>query len=176
MPAYSKENEHYYTDRIRQALFVRPKAGALTVQRILEQDRQSPLHLHHDYINRLLRKIRKERASRARKKIGEEIALMEDEFEWLREETIRILVGNTEPGDKVRAIAQMWKMRLDLYNAKLDAGIFERHLGEMVVEHRITQEQKTIILQAFANYGIIQDEPRDKKLLSPEPRPGGETH
>lgn len=175
MPAYSEEKEHYYLDRVRRALFVRPKAGALTVQRMLEQDRESPLHLHHDYINRLLQKITKERARRERKLVVEEISTMEDEFEWLREETIRILVSNAEPADKVRAIALIWKMRVDLYNAKLDAGIFERHLGEMVVAHRITKEQKEIILQAFAYYGLIQDEPRESKSLSVEPRSIGGT-
>lgn len=169
MPAYSKDNELYHMDRIREALFIRPKAGALTVQRILEQDRNSPLHLHQDYVNRLLQKIRKERANRQYKKITEEIATMEDEFEWLREETIRILLGNADPAGKVRAITAMWKMRIDLYEAKLNAGIFERRLGVLEIEKRyrpLPPDLKQKIIEVMKNWNVIPRE-AEAKLISP---------
>ena len=160
MPSYSKDNEQYHIDRIREMLFIRPKAGALMVQRMLEQDGKSPLHLHQDYINRLLQKIRKERAHRQYKKINEEVATMEDEFEWLREETIRILLGNTDAAGKIRAINAMWKMRIELYEAKLNAGIFERRLGVLEIEKRyrpLPPDLKVKIIEVMKNWNIIPE-------------------
>lgn len=174
MPAYSKDNELYHMDRIREALFIRPKAGALTIQRILEQDRNSPLHLHQDYVNRLLTKIRKERAHRQYKKINEEIATMEDEFEWLREETIRILLGNADSAGKVRAIAAMWKMRIDLYEAKLNAGIFERRLGVLEIEKRyrpLPPDLKSKIIEVMRNWNVIPRETEIKAIPPHEHTP-----
>lgn len=171
MPAYSKDNEIYHMDRIREALFVRPKVGAFMVQRMLEQDGKSPLHLHQDYINRLLQKIRKERAHRQYKKINEEVATMEDEFEWLREETIRILLGNTDAAGKIRAINTMWKMRIDLYEAKLNAGIFERRLGVLEIEKRyrpLPPDLKQKVVEVMKNWNVIPREAEAKFISQNE--------
>lgn len=162
MPAYSKDNEQYHIDRIRVVLFYRPKAGALMIQKLLEQDHSSPLHLHHDYINRLLQKIRKERSKRQSQKVAEEISTIEDEFEWLREKTIDILTGNAKPDAKIRAIAQSWKMRIDLYNAKLDAGIFERQLGKLKTDHSLNKEQQDLLDKAL-DYALRRPQREDQK-------------
>lgn len=151
MPSYAQESQRYHTDRVRAALFFMPNAGRKTVQRILEQDPNHPLHLQDKYIDKLLRKIHKERANRQSKTILHEIAVMEDELEWFREETVRILFSVVGAGEKLRAIGLTWKMRLDLFQAKLDAGIFERQAGTVKVEGSFPPEYAALLDKALDN-------------------------
>ena len=154
MPSYAKESQRYHLDRVRSALFIKPNAGRQTIQHILEQDPHDPLHLQDKYIDKLLRKIQKERAHRQHKKVVAEIAIIEDEFERLREEAIRILFTASSSNVKIRAIAQIWNMRVELYNAKLDAGIFERHIGKVETSPYIMTPEDEALLKRALGYAI----------------------
>jgi hypothetical protein len=58
---------------------------------------------------------------------------------------------------RVAAAKTIIDAKTKLFEAKMDAGIFERNLGTFEMKHRyeIIQEKKILILNALKNYGII---------------------
>jgi len=83
---YSKERQQEHISQIRRILVVKPEASILDIKDSLSKQR-SPLDLDKDYINKLVNRIRKERAKRLDKyTINVILANFQDEVEELKKD------------------------------------------------------------------------------------------
>ncbi len=129
---YSKEKQQEHTSQIRRILVMRPDATILGVQDLLQKQRK-PLKLDKDYINRLINKLRKERAKRLdHYTVNKVLAEFQDEIKELKKRLWAILnnAGST-PKEKIMAVKELRSSSVDLFDKMFDAGIFEKKLGEV---------------------------------------------
>lgn len=155
----SADIEKYHIERIREVLTLSPKAGRITIREILKKDAKEPIILHEHYIAKLKRKIETERAKRYDYAIvGKRLAEIQDRTESLITQMWRIVLDQTEDG---RARVGAAKLIIDadhrFLEAQMSAGIFERKLGTLEVDHQhyLPPEHLVLIKKVFQNYGII---------------------
>lgn len=143
---------------IRRVLVYYPDAGVLTVQRLLKKptpQRPEGLQLDRGYLTRLVDKIRREREKRINKGTLARVSELQDHYKTLALEAATILTSREITSkDKVDLLIRLFRENVRLFEIEQSAGIFEKHLGEMVVRQEITQEQRILIIQAMKNYGI----------------------
>lgn len=133
MPKYSKEMEKEFIARIRSLIVQDPKMTILKVQEILEKHPTKSLHLDRNYIAKLLKKIRNDRANRMNyETVHTILGKFEDEINELK---IRLWSILTDPKakarEKVSAIKELRDGSDTLIGRMFDAGIFERKLGSL---------------------------------------------
>ncbi|GIW70337.1 MAG: hypothetical protein KatS3mg101_1084 [Patescibacteria group bacterium] len=162
MPAYKKETEQYHIERVREVLALKPRAGAIAISRFLREDPHNPINLDPHYILKLKKKIEGERVHRFdHAKVEAHIAEMQDEIDQLCVEMWTIVLNRAmDERARVAAAKIIIDAKIKLFEAKLDAGIFERKLGTFDIKntYEIKNEHKVLILNALANYGIIAAE------------------
>ena len=152
---YSKEKQQEHISQIRRVLVIKPDSTILEVRAILI-DQKIPLKLDKDYINRLVNKIRKERAKRLdHYTINKILVDFQDEVAELKR---RLWVIITSPGnlerDKIAAIRELRTSSKDLFDKMFDAGIFKRKLGELEIGKKLTPEEEDLIKKAInLDYG-----------------------
>lgn len=170
MPTYKEENQRYYMERIKEVLALKRNAGALTIRKALEGDPNSPLILDRIYIAKLLQKIRGERIHRFdQARVEERLAEIQDRTESVVEQMWRMLLDASAPEvARVAAAKAIVDSDHKLFDAQLNAGIYERKLGTVEVRHGIAPENKILIINALLNYGIIN--PRTGGEIDREPR------
>jgi hypothetical protein len=158
MPAYSEEKQKEHMERVREILAIYPRAGVYKIRSILQSDQKSPLFLDPVYILKLKKKIEAERSRRFDKeKVEKYIAKLEDEIEEVVKRAWLILASReTRESEKIMAAKLIIDSKLKLLEAKMNAGIFERNLGTINFNSKITEERKIAILHAFKNWGIIK--------------------
>ena len=165
MASYGDETKQYHRERIREILVLKPNASVRAIRQALDADPSSPLTLDPVYIGKHVRAIRTERSTRyVRPDMMQTIAELEDKTESVVEQMWRIVL---DPKLDERARVQAGKLIVDsqhsLLESKMNAGIYERKLGTVAVEHthehivKLPPEIKAGILQAFKSYGIIRD-------------------
>ena len=159
MSRYGKEKQKEHMELVRQALVVKPGASIYVIEEMLKKaDR--PLHLH--YILKIRNKIEAERRVRFdRRKVQARLAEMQDKMEQVQEKMWKILLDpRSDDNAKVRAGVAIMDMERKFFDHQMDAGIFERKLGEFEVRHNLTidEETKRKIIAAMQNYGIIKVE------------------
>lgn len=159
MPAYSKENEQRHMERVREVLALKPRAGAITISNILKGDPNDPLSLDPHYVIKLKKKIAGERKHRFNQAlVDEHIAEMEDAINELVVRMWAIVLDSSiDERARVGAAKVIVDSKVKLFEAKMDAGIFERKLGTFEVRktYELKAEQKILILNALENYGIV---------------------
>ena len=156
---YSKERQQEHISQIRRILVVKPEASILDIKESLSKQR-SPLDLDKDYINKLVKKMRKERASRLDYyTINKVLAEFQDEVEELKKR-LWIIIAN--PGsserNKIAAIRELRTSSKDLFDKMFDAGVFKRKLGEVQIGKSLSKEEQDLISRAIElNYGKEKD-------------------
>lgn len=166
---YTKEQQQEYISQIRRVLVVKPESSILNIKEVLAKQRK-PLNLDKDYINKLVRIIRKERIGRLdRYTINVVLAKFQDEIEELKK---RLWIIITSPEvvekDKIAAIRELRNSSKDLFDKMFDAGVFSRKLGELELGKTLSPEERDLIKRAIEmDYG----KPKPKTEPEPEPRP-----
>ena len=129
--AYSKEQEYEHKSRIRRILVMKPSASIREVKAILE-DSRPPVKIDKDYINKLIKEIRIERAKRLDDyTVTVVLAKFQDEVEELKARLWMIINdGNATYQSKISAIRELRNSSKDLFDKMFDAGVFKRQLGE----------------------------------------------
>lgn len=172
MPSLKKETVEYHVERVREVLALNPRAGKRVIREILAKDRDDPITLDADYILILKKKIEGERTHRFDfPKVEKRLAEMQDRTESVIAQMWRILLNQTmDERARVAAAKIIIEAELKFFDAQMAAGIFERKLGSLEVRHthELAPEHKALVLNVFANYGIIRNQ-EPAKL--PEPRP-----
>jgi len=156
---YSKERQQEHISQIRRILVVKPEASILDIKDSLSKQR-SPLDLDKDYINKLVNRIRKERAKRLDKyTINVILANFQDEVEELKKRLWLIITNpNSSDQSKISAIRELRTSSKDLFDKMFDAGAFKRKLGEVQIGKSLSKEEQDLIKQAIElNYGTEED-------------------
>jgi len=156
---YSKERQQEHISQIRRILVVKPEASILDIKESLSKQR-SPLDLDKDYINKLVNRIRKERAKRLDKyTINVILANFQDEVEELKKRLWLIITNpNSSDQSKISAIRELRTSSKDLFDKMFDAGVFKRKLGEIEIGKTLSSEEQDLIKQAIElNYGTEED-------------------
>jgi hypothetical protein len=121
------------------------------------------------YIQKLKLKVhRKTVEDTDRGKVVPRIAEMKERYRLMIDKLLRIIFAGDDlksmPAsykDQINAINSLVKLDVLIFNAELDAGIFERHLGTIEIEKRnkpLPPELKAVMLKAFVNWGIVPPE------------------
>ncbi|MDD5689912.1 MAG: hypothetical protein PHQ76_06555, partial [Caldisericia bacterium] len=147
---YSKERQQEHINQIRRVLVIKPDSSILEIKDALEKQRV-PLKLDKNYINRLVNKIRKERAKRFDYyTVNKVLAGFQDEIEELKKRLWIIITDQTTTAtEKTMAIRELRNSDKDLFDKMFDAGIFERKLGEMEIKGELKDEDKELINKAI---------------------------
>jgi len=156
---YSKERQQEHIGQIRRILVIKPEASILDIKESLSKQR-SPLDLDKDYINKLVNRIRKERAKRLDKyTINVILANFQDEVEELKKRLWLIITNpNSSDQSKISAIRELRTSSKDLFDKMFDAGVFKRKLGEIEIGKTLSAEEQDLIKQAIElNYGTEED-------------------
>ena len=159
----SKEKRKEYIAQIRRILVIKPNSSILEVKEALEKQRK-PLKLDKDYINKLIRQIREERAKRLDNyTINVVLAKFQDEVEELKKRLWAILMDPLSSNrDKITAIKELRTSSKDLFDKMFDAGVFKRKLGEIEVGKELSQEEQDLISRVIKlDYGTKKSN-RDK--------------
>ena len=162
MPAYSEESKRYHIDRIREVLKIRPDVSIKGIKRALEGDHSDPLSLDPVYIGKMLMKIRKERARRfSNALVTTRLAELEDNTRGVVSQLWAILLDPTcKDIARVAAGKAIIEHEHKLLEAQMNAGIFERKLGTLEVDHlheyTLAPDLRATILLALKNYGIVK--------------------
>lgn len=138
MPAYSKEREAYHVARVRSILIRKSDAAVLEIRDVLSTHPSSPLTLNHKYLERIVKKIRGERAQRLnRTTVNYVLAELSDQIQELNGR-LWLIIGNENAAarDKIQAIRTMRENSVALFDKMFDAGVFERQLGKVQTEKR----------------------------------------
>jgi hypothetical protein len=152
MPALSKETQNYHQSRIRAVLVVDPQASLREIKDTLAKSPSAPINLDRDYISRLVKKIRAERAVRNDQvSIGRRISELQDKIKRIDGQLWAIAADRgAKDIAKVQALKALAENELKLLSAEMDAGIYDRKVGTLKVEERKVS-LLTIINQANPN-------------------------
>ena len=97
---YSKEQQQEHISQIRRILVIKPDSTILGIKETLAKQR-TPLNLDKDYINRLVNKIRKERAKRLDYyTVNKVLAEFQDEVDELKKR-LWLIITNPESSEKI---------------------------------------------------------------------------
>lgn len=157
MPKYREETQNEHKELIRQALAMQPRASA---HKIREMISASGIVLDPDYITRLKRKILAERGFRFNQaEVNVRIAEIQDKVATAQQHMWKILLNpKTKDKDKIAAAKGIVESEVKLFQSEMDAGIFERKLGELELRHGIAldPQSKHLILNAMVNFGVLK--------------------
>ena len=163
MARLAKEKEREFIGYIRKIITTKPDASSTQVCKVLEENGYK---LHYTYVNKLINKIRRERAIRYENSaVMTALAEFEDFIKSTSEELSKI--ASTSKLDMARIIAL--DTRVKHYNMLLDkqfdAGVFNRKLG--VVETRFTNVAKILKL-------VKDERTQQRKQIRPADTDGGQ--
>lgn len=174
MPAYSKENQHYYESRIRSIMVLRPEVSLREIQQTLEDSTEAPLHLTLNYISKLKHKIVGERAHRNDNlNKGARIAALQDKHAMVAQR-LWVEASNIKNPGVVRVMALKALVELDtkMLNAEMDAGIYERALGTLEVARKpISVEDANRIMASLKMWGILPEQAKQVLNITATEKP-----
>lgn len=172
MPAYSAERQKYHLERVRAVMVVRPQASAEEIQRVLEESGEAPLRLDRQYIEKLQRKVVRERTARLeRSHLSLRLATIQDKKERIDAHLWQEATNQTnDERARITALGLLFKNELELLQAEMDAGVFERHLGTLRnLPPPLAPELRAKIIEAMINWGIVKPKHADGTPNSYQP-------
>lgn len=132
--------------------------------------------LTRGYIAKLRDKVHKQAVHEANnQKLGSRLAEFKEKNRIVFDRLIRIAFytddlkkdGTPPPSfkDQIAALTAIVRLDIMVFNAEMDAGVFERHIGTLEIEKRyrpIPPELKDQMMQAFINWGILSQEQKEE--------------
>lgn len=180
----SAEQEHKLKLAIRDAIARNPLISVLQLQNALYKSgfhtaEGNPLNWH--YLAKLVRKLNREKALAVdTQKIQERLAITKESYRLIVQNLWRIIDWQPEyvelyhiwppkNDERIKAANTLIKLDLAILKAEMDAGIFERKLGEVDINlHRavpLPPETTLKIAEAFTRWGINLDLPGQQPKL-----------
>jgi len=162
MPAYGKEHQKEHMAKIRRILVLNPDAS---IPQVCEK-----VKLQKDYVRRLINKIRGERTTRfERYTINTALAGFADLMDALDNKLWKVILDEDTPGKvMVSALKEIRLNNVALFDKMFDAGIFEKKLGKLNIDNKISDDRLAELTNAyrlafFNKPKIIQPKEPDKK-------------
>lgn len=169
MPAYSKEREYDFITRIRSVIVQKHDASGREIKEALNTG-DDPVDLDLDYIYKLLRKIKQERAFRLDLQTLSEVLTEYQDKSAVAQNMLWTFI--TDPGidisDRIAAIREMHSISTTVLDKLFDAGVFERNLGRMKAEGVLNPEQQEAIEKAMKYVFRYKQNPVDQVTTSPK--------
>jgi len=161
MSRYTKERMNDHRMRIKSLLVRNSELGILKVQKLLEDDDTTPLHLSAEYIGKLMKKLRKEKTLRfAQKNIEKYLAGFEDEMGEIKNELWNIIKDETSTkSERTVAIRELKGLLKDLFDKRFEAGVHDKKTLGITVNNTLVQ---------FANEITNEISPGKKRRLIKE--------
>lgn len=160
---------------IRDSIAIDPLISVLRLRDVLFDKgfrTASNKPLDWDFVSKLVRKINREAVVRVdRQKVTERLSESKERYRLVFDRLMRIAFytddlkkeGMLPPSykDQISALNSIVRLDVAIFNAEMDAGLFERHLGTLDVEKRnkpIPKEVRDRIKQAMINWGMMPKE------------------
>lgn len=171
MPKYIPEYEEEIKIAIRDFIILDPSVSIPRLGKYLKEKKGFETYkgneLDEKYLTRLLKKVRKEQIDRVDKvKLIGRVSELKERYRLTYEKLIKIAfytkemmeAGMPPPSykDQIEALKTINKLDLEILQAEMDAGIFERHLGKLEGELKVTEEKRIQILAAFRNFNFFK--------------------
>ena len=157
MARYSKEKEYEFRSKIRQILTKKPDITIMGTKAILDDN---GIVLDKNYINKLINKIRKERAYNINhytfnKLIGD----FADDIAELKKKMWTIIdSSDAKYRDKISASKEIREQTNMLIDKMFDGGVFERNLGTMKNIIKPSREDEEEVARVVALTALQGDE------------------
>lgn len=171
MPKYVPEYEEELKIAIRDFIILDPSVSVSRLAKHLKESEGFKTYkgneLDEKYLAKLLRKVRKEQIDRVDKaQLTARVAELKERYRLTYEKLIKIAfytkemmeAGMPPPSykDQIEALKTINKLDLEILQAEMDAGIFERHLGKLEGELKVSEEKRVMIMAAFQNFNFIK--------------------
>jgi len=170
MPKYIPEYEEEIKIAIRDFIILDPSVSIPRLGKYLKEKKGFETYkgneLDEKYLTKLLKKVRKEQIDRVDKtKLIGRVSELKERYRLTYEKLIKIAfytkemmeAGMFPPSykDQIDALKTINKMDLEIFQAEMDAGIFERHLGILEGELKVSEEKRVLIMAAFKNFNFF---------------------
>lgn len=150
-------------ERIREVMAFNPRISVREIRQRLQDDHRDSITLTKEYILTLRNKINAERKFKMdTTKVTERIGQMQDTSAAVINEMVEMLLSpSVDPKDRINAGKVILAADKALFDAEMDAGVYERQLGSMTFKHKllIEPERKAAIISALQNIGLIKPTP-----------------
>jgi len=177
MPSYSKEISDYHLTQVREIMVRYPRISTRGLVERLKVE--FSIEIHRNYAVKLQRKIILERRNRHLNSpsLSERIAELQDSTQ-ITKEMLWIEAKNAKNGsERIRALKVIQEVDLGLFEAEMDAGLFERKIGLVKIDEprislrqiieKLPSEARSTMIGALEQYlPAIQSE---RHLRSHEP-------
>lgn len=139
----TQEQTNEYLIRIRRMLVLNPTA---TIKAIADK-----MELDKDYVHKLVKKIRAERNYRLNYyTLNTVLAKFED---LISESDYRLwaIINNPESTKKdvISALKELRQNQMALFDKMFDAGVFERNLGRVRINDKLSPEDEAVLKKAM---------------------------
>lgn len=175
MPSIGKLKQQEILRHIRDYRAIVPNCTIVQVQQRLFGLGYQTAHgnpLHKDYVNKMMKKATKQVLEQMdRQSIQKRVIEIREKTRMVCEQLSRIAFWSPQMGiakpeykDQIKALEQLVKLDLSVLSAEMDAGIFERALGKLKVEHGLAEEEKMQIRKAMQSWGLLK-KPKTKPVI-----------
>ena len=172
---YSQELREYHKERVREVIGINPRASERVIREILENHPTDPISLDRNYIRKIKAKVIESRKWRFNTALVEErLGEMQDRTESIISQMWLLLLDDRmNPKTRVDAAKTIIMAESKFWEAQLDAGVFEKHLGtvgfELNARSRPLELEKRIqILKAFESWGFKLPTEKQATVLAKE--------
>ncbi|OGN03278.1 MAG: hypothetical protein A2655_00410 [Candidatus Yanofskybacteria bacterium RIFCSPHIGHO2_01_FULL_43_42] len=150
---FSKEKTHELKEKVRFEMVKNPHVSIVDLQQIL-----SDYYGHRfdkNYVNKLKNKVHRERVLRLDfASLNEDLAKLEDLCNFARYELVGIVFNEEKkykPSEIIAAFRTIFWAEVTLFEAKLNAGIFQKAKQNQTKEKPLTKEETELMNKAL-NY------------------------
>lgn len=166
----SKEKNLELLEGVRRQMVRNPDVTIFKLQELLSK--QYNHAFDKNFIGKLKNKVHRERTHRVNKTIGYELAHLEDTINVITEILWEIIDSpQTAVREKISAIRELRSARSMLFEAMLNAGVFERQLGNLKIEKKLSPEEEAemdkLLASVFRTVGGLEKSQEIDKMHPP---------
>ena len=166
MPKVLPAQENQIRRIIRDTVAIDPYVTVTRLMNVIEK--KTNRGISHEYVTKLLHKVSKETVAEIdHTTLAENLAQMSETFRIASEKLLQIAFWQPDkanPGafgpsykDQIAALRTLAMLQKTMLEAKMDAGIFTRHIGVIEEQRRyvpIQGDERAQILRAFELWGV----------------------
>lgn len=147
---YSSEKKLELLEAVRREMVIDPTVSIYSIQEALHE--QYGHTFDKNFVAKIKNKVHRERASRTRNSVAYELALLEDTSMQLKQKLWDIVENENTPAHvKVSAIREIRSVSNTLLESMFNAGVFERQIGVIKGEGRLSEEDQVLLEKAIAH-------------------------